>query len=71
MVANILRADPPLPWPLGWRQQVKIQLFQDMVKLHIYLKGITSCSSMVTNILPADPYPPTPTHLDTGDGVSR
>ena len=28
--------------------------------LHINLKGITKCSSMVANILPADPYPTTP-----------
>ena len=27
--------------------------------LHINLKGITKCSSMVANILPADPYPTT------------
>ena len=28
-----------------------------MVMLHIKLKGITKCSSMVANILPADPSP--------------
>ena len=31
-----------------------------MVMLHINLKGITKCSSMVANILPTDPYPTTP-----------
>ena len=38
MVANILPADHPHPW--GWGQKVKIQLFQNMVMLHIKLKGI-------------------------------
>ena len=33
---------PPKPWPLGWGQKVKIQLFQNMVMLHIELKGITN-----------------------------
>ena len=58
MVANIKLADtpPPPPGPGGWGQQVKFQLFQNMVKLHIKLKGITKCSSMVSTILPADLY---------------
>ena len=34
----------------------------DMVMLHISLKGITKCSSMVINNLPADPTPPPPPH---------
>ena len=36
MVANIIPADPPYPPPptLGWVQKVKIQLFQNIVKLH-------------------------------------
>ena len=59
MVANILPADPSLPhYPRGWDQQVKIQLFQTMVKLHIKLIGITKCINMVANILPPDPKPP-------------
>ena len=43
MVANILPADPnsPLsPCPWGWGQNVKIQLFQNMVLLHIKLELI-------------------------------
>ena len=40
MVANILPADPPPPRPWGWGQKVKIQLFQNMVMLHIKLKGV-------------------------------
>ena len=47
MVANILPADPG----------VKIQLFLNMVMLHIILKGMTHCCNMVA-ILPADPPPP-------------
>ena len=31
-----------------------------MVILHIKLNGITKCSNMVANILPADPPPPDP-----------
>ena len=51
MVANILPADPPppptqpplprVPNPRGWGQKVEIQLFQNMVMLHIKLKGMT------------------------------
>ena len=41
-------------------ENVKIQLFQDMVLLHIKLKGITKCSNMVANILASDPPPPPP-----------
>ena len=40
MVANIMPADPPPPPPGG--QKVKIQLFQNMVLLHIKLKAITN-----------------------------
>ena len=39
MVENILTANPGL-W--GWGQQVIIQLMQNMVMLHIKLKGITN-----------------------------
>ena len=42
MVANILLADPPPP---PWK--VEIQLFQNMVMLHIKLKGITKCWKLV------------------------
>ena len=40
MVANIMPADPPPPNPGG--QMVKIQLFQNMVIMHIKLKAITN-----------------------------
>ena len=53
----------PPPLTLGWSQKVKIHFFQNMVMLHIKLKGITKCSNMVANILPADP----PTHTHTHD----
>ena len=47
---------------------VKIQLFQNMVMLHIKLNVITKYSNMFANILPADPPPPTSlsTHLGMG-----
>ena len=49
----------PLPHdPRGWGQMVKIQLFQNMVMLHIKFIGITQCSIFVANILSADPHPP-------------
>ena len=35
-------ADPP-PW--GWGQQVKIQLHQDIAKLHIKLKRMTNAAA--------------------------
>ena len=58
MVANILPKNPlpPIPPtpPWIWGQKVEIQLFQNMVMLHIKLKGITKCSNMVAIILPAD-----------------
>ena len=47
---------PPPPWGLG--QKVNIQLFQNMVLKPIKLKGNTQCSSIVANIVPADPYLP-------------
>ena len=56
MVANILPADP-YPLTLGMGQKVKIQIIQNMVMLHIKLKGIMKCCNMVANILRADPPP--------------
>ena len=53
------------PDPRG--QKVKIQLFQNMARLHIKLNAITKCSNMVTNILPATLPPP----LDPSVGVKR
>ena len=44
MVANILPAHPPSS-PLGLGQIVKIQLFQNMVVVHIKLKGITNAAT--------------------------
>ena len=44
MVANILLIDP-LPGPWGGGQKVKIQPFQNMVMLHINLKGITNAAA--------------------------
>ena len=43
MVAKILPADPTPLNPGG--QTVKIQLFQNMVMLHIKLKGITNAAT--------------------------
>ena len=52
--ANILPADPLSHDHRGWGQRVIIQLFQNIVMLHIKLNGITKCSNMVAYILPAD-----------------
>ena len=60
MVANILPADPPPPPPPdpgNGVNKIKIQLFQNMVMLHIILNGLMKCSNMIANILPADPHP--------------
>ena len=46
------------PWvDLGGGVKGKIKLFQNMVMLHIKLKGITGTATcnMVANIMPADP----------------
>ena len=51
------------PWvDLGGGVKGKIKLFQNMVLLHIKLKGITGAATcnMVANIMPADPPPPPP-----------
>ena len=42
MISNVLSAGP-LPW--GWGQKVKIQLFQNMVMLHIKLNCITNAAT--------------------------
>ena len=44
-LANIFPAHPPDPRG----QKVKIQLFQNMVMLHIKLNAITKCSNMVAH----------------------
>ena len=48
---------PPYLPPLRKGPHVKIQLFQNIVMLHIKFTGITKCSNMLANILPADPLP--------------
>ena len=48
--SKTLSTDRPDP---GVVQELKIQLFQNMVMLHIKLKGITT---VATYILPADPH---------------
>ena len=53
-----------LPRPWGWGQKVKIQLFQNIVMLHIKIKENHECSNVVANILLADPPPPP--HLHPG-----
>ena len=50
--SNILPPDPSLTLLLGSKGK---NLCQNIVILHIKLKGITKCSSMVANILPTDP----------------
>ena len=64
VVANIMPNDPPPP-TLGMGSTDKLQLFQNMVLLHIKLKRITKCSSMVANIFSRRPLP------DPGDEVNR
>ena len=48
----------PPPDPGDGVNKIKIQLFQNMVMLHIILNGLTKCSNMIANILPADPPHP-------------
>ena len=58
MVANILPADPqppPPPPPKGSTGQNST--FENIVMLHIKLRGITNCSNMVANVLLAK-FPP-------------
>ena len=46
IVANFLPTDPPPLTTIGRRdQEVKIQLFQNMVMLHIKLKEITNAAT--------------------------
>ena len=52
MVVSILPVDPH---PRG--QKIIIELFQNIVLLHIKFIGITKCSNMVAFILPAVPSP--------------
>ena len=57
MVPNILPACPLRPWVRVKRSTFH---FQNMVMLHIKLKGITKLSNMVANNLPAVPPPQWP-----------
>ena len=51
----------PYPPPhLGLGSKGQNPFFQNMVIMHIKLKEITKCSSMVANILPVAPPPPPP-----------
>ena len=56
MVASILPADAPRP--RGWGQKVKIRLFQNMVMLHIELKGIAHAATWWQILSPQTPPPP-------------
>ena len=49
IVANILPIDPPPRYP-GDGLVGQNSFFQNMVMLHINIKGITECSNMVANI---------------------
>ena len=42
---NYLLVELLHPRPLGWGQKVKIQLFQNMVMLHIKLNGIKNAAT--------------------------
>ena len=60
-ISNVIFYRRPVPDPLGglgWDQNIEIQLFQNMVMLHI--KGNYKCSNVVANILPAKPLLPPP-----------
>ena len=67
-VAIILPARPP-PDPGYEVSRSKIQLFQNMLMLHIKLMRIKNAVNMVAKILTADWPPPTPP--DPGYEVSR
>ena len=67
MVANILHADPP-PTTLGDIDGVKLQLFSEHGHVTYPIKGNHEFSNMVSDILPADPLPPSP---DPGVNMSK
>ena len=51
MVANIVPAvHPPLDPGVGVKRS-KFDFFQNMVMLHVKLKGITKCSNIVANMI--------------------
>ena len=75
MVANSLPSDtPPLPhdsrgWcQRAWCQKVRIQL-QNMVMLHINLKGIMNAATRSQLFSPRPPPPPPPLPQTLRDGV--
>ena len=47
---------PPSPDRGGWGQKVKIQLFQNMVMLHIKLKGMTNAATYKHIYTQHDPW---------------
>ena len=47
---------PPSPDPGVWGQKVKIQLFQNMVMLHIKLKGMTNAATCKHIYTQPDPW---------------
>ena len=56
--SNYFARDPHPLWPYG--RKVKIELFQNMVMLHVKLNGILKNINMVANIFPQTPsHPPT------------
>ena len=67
MVANILPADRPTPYPWGWGEKVNFQLFSERGQIAYQIKGNHECSNMVAFFLPA--YTPPP--FDPRDGVNR
>ena len=48
----------PLGGLKGWGQKLKIQLLQNMVMLHIKLKGIKNAATWKQIFLPTEPPPP-------------
>ena len=58
MVANILPVDVPPPITWGWGQEANIQLFQNMVMLHIKSKGMTNAATCNHIFCPYTPPQP-------------
>ena len=65
-VSKCLVPRPPPHYPRGWGQKVKVQLFQNMVMLHIKSIGIRKFCNMVANIFPQTPPPPPRTPFTLG-----
>ena len=54
------RRPPSPPNPVGGVKWSKLKKIQNMIMLHIKLKGNLECNNMVANILPADHAQPSP-----------